>query len=697
MIRNNSLYIFLLLCFLYSVDAWGQCMSIPVSLEERVVQSHAIVLGELIEKECFIEEETGNIYTANRIQVTAWLKNARGLSEVCIITRGGIVGDRALVVKPSLHIQPNHEYIFFLESETYSEDHKDWRTRHPHVPQSFVYAVGQGAIIKQFGLYRDMMAEPVRDEEWMFNKIGEWTKTSPVTPDGISFEARPFQGDGQISSRSMNISSFGPNPTPAGTILSSDFLTIQGSNLGTSGTVFYRNADNGGSSLISAGVPSDYVSWSSNQITHKIPNGAGTGTFQVQVSGGGTFTSSSPLTIPYSHINVNSSFSGFPVPTRQVARLVDLNGSGGYDFLYSNTFNANGPAVAAFERALTTWKCGIGINFNIAGTTASNNASTTDGINLVLFSSSLPAGVLGRATISFSGTANSNCQLENTLWYMNDLDIAFSSTIGGGGWNYGPANPNFNQSDFESVALHELGHIIGLDHVINTSSVMHFALTNGTTRRELSPNELNGGNAKIASSQGICPQILNQVSGEFVPSFSSNCFLPVDLISFEAERVDAFHNKLAWVANESDNSGYIIERSRDGEVFDYLTFVRSNGDGEQSYTYLDRSSGGEAWYYRLSEENFDGEVARLGIRFVSGDGAKLPALIALPGKQVQLGAHDFNRLDLNIYHLDGRLVYTNDAVSGQGVIQLQSLPNGIYIYQIKQGTQIKTDKIVLLD
>ena len=696
MIRNNNLFIFLLLCFFYSVELWGQCMSVPVSLEERVVQSHAIVLGELIEKECFIEEETGYIYTANRIQVTAWLKGVKGLSEVCIITHGGVVGDRALVVKPSLHIQPNHEYIFFLDSETYSEDHKEWRNRYPHIPQSFVYAVGQGAIIKQFGLYRDIMSEPVRDEEWMFHKISEWTKTTPITPDGIIFEARPFQGDGQISSRGMTISSFSPNPTPAGTTLASDFLTIQGSNLGTSGTVFYRNADNGGSNLISAGVPSDYVSWSSNQITHKIPNGAGTGTFQVQVSGGGTFTSSSTLTIPYAHININSDFSGFPAPTRQVARLVNKNGSGGYSFQYNTNFATNTAAADAFERALQSWQCGIGLNFIISGTTAANAASTSDGINLVFFSGSLGAGVLGRANIGFSGSANGTCNQQNSVWYINDLDIAFTPSPPGGGWNFGPGNPSFNQSDFESVALHELGHALGLDHVINTSSVMHFALTNGTTRRTLSNNEINGGNAKITSSLGLCFSP-NGVSGEFVTSFPSSCFLPVDLISFEAKRSDESSNKLSWVANESDNSGYILERSKDGEVFDYLTFVRSEGDGEQSYTYVDRSAGGEAWYYRLSDENLDGEVDRLGIRFVGGDVTDLPALLALPGKQVQLGAHDFNSLDLRIFHLDGRLVYSNNGVAGQGPIQLQSLPNGIYIYQLKHGAQIRTDKIVLLD
>jgi hypothetical protein len=81
--------------------------------------------------------------------------------------------------------------------------------------------------------------------------------------------------------------------------------------------------------------------------------------------------------------------------------------------------------------------------------------------------------------------------LENN-WYVSDIDIIFNSNIN---WQYDPAFPSQTQYDFESVALHELGHAHQLGHIIDNNGVMHYAISNGQTKRNLSPfSDIAGGN-----------------------------------------------------------------------------------------------------------------------------------------------------------------------------------------------------------
>lgn len=190
-------------------------------------------------------------------------------------------------------------------------------------------------------------------------------------------------------------------------------LTITGSGFGASpGIVEFQNADDGGATVISPPNTTDYVSWRNGSITVKVPSNAGTGVFTVN----GTFTSASPLTIGYAHISIDDVFFNFASSVRQRYYLRNKNTLGGYSFLYNTTsgFSANAAAVAAFERALTEWRCPDKINWRSAGTTAAVFAQ--DGINSVLFDGSLPAGVLGTATSYLSASATAGCDMFNTVW-----------------------------------------------------------------------------------------------------------------------------------------------------------------------------------------------------------------------------------------------------------------------------------------
>ena len=674
----------------------AQCMTYAVSLEERVSQSEAVALGEVTMQMSYEVLETGRIYTANVIEVKAWLKNAVPDDKVIVITDGGVVGDRAMIVHPSLKLQMQHDYVLFLEADNDSLSNPILRQTMPGIRQCRAYADGQGAIIKQFGLYRDIHAEPVRDEEGMFNRVQKLSNESAVTPGGKPFAPRPYV-DNDLVWKSMPITGFSPTFTNAGTVDPDDFITIEGSGLGSPGNVFYANADNGGSNMVTSNVPSDYVSWSSTEIVAKVPDVAGTGTFTVQPASGPSSSSNSPLTVYYNHLSIYSEFQGFPEPTRQFVNLMNLNGDGGYDMFYNNNFDSNTAAKESFERALETWQCETGVNFVIAGTTPTNS-SGSDGTNLIFFNSSLPPGVLGQTSTFYTGWWQTGCTQENTVWFLDEFDIAFRPSPGGGGWNFGPGATPSGQTDFESVALHELGHAVGLGHVIDPNAVMHWAIPGGTDQRDLTPSEVDGGLAKIAISEDIC-FIPPGTAGSMIQSFPGSCgFLPVDLLSFEARRKDRNTNILTWKVYEYDNHYFEVLRAKDGTDFEHIGKVYAqNLENVNQYEWEDRHTMGRSWYYRLRQVDIDGTQEELGIRYVQGGSDEEPRVwLAGDGhlKLEGLGGLEASSMSFQLFTIDGKILFDGPVEHGSNSLIINNLPTGLLPYRIINGQQVYAGKLV---
>ncbi|MEW6470259.1 MAG: PKD domain-containing protein [Bacteroidota bacterium] len=469
----------------------GQCSLIEVSLAQRASASDLIVEGKVIAKNSYWDAEHKKIYTANRVEVYKIFKGSLAGTEIEVLTEGGTVGNYMIRVEPSLELNLGDVGVFTCETVK--------RFKVPvsksAVPQYEAYASVQGFIkydlvsltaAEPFRVYTDINAEVYKA---LLSSKKTWQTVIPfdIYSNASTNKSGPYPDV-------MSISGFSPTTVTAGT---GTTITITGTNFGAtqgSGVVRFRNADDGGSTTITP-LASQYVSWSNTQIVVEVPQNAGTGT--IQVVQGQTFTSSQTLTVSYAHLNVD-----FDPGSGTIAYETDHindNGSGGYTWRMNTGFDGNASAKASFLRAFDTWRCNTGVNWTIGATTSINDA-VSDGTNIICFDNTAPlsAGILGVCYSYWSGCASG----PTIIWYVNELDIIFDdgSNISPLTWEYGPAAPSGSEYDFETVAVHELGHGHQLGHVISPGAIMHYAISNGSSNRSLGTNDQAGGDYVQAKS-----------------------------------------------------------------------------------------------------------------------------------------------------------------------------------------------------
>lgn len=659
-------------------------MSFPVSLQERINGSQSLLLGTVTSRHCYTDEK-GNIYTLNKVTVDAWIKNHSPATEVFVITLGGVLNNKAQISFPAVQLTNGERYFFALENDNTVADDAGTRNLYPSVIQAMPYADAQGAWLYQNGKYHDLYTEGALTETALLQRIStfgfEARKPGGALYVPVVYSAKP--------DATTDVNAFFPNPTDAGTVDPTDFLTITGSGFGASpGTVTFPNADNGGSTNILPPNSSDYVTWTDNTIVVKVPSGssnnAGSGFFVVN----GIFTPPVPLIVRYNHISINSNFSGFGTDTRQRFYLRNLDGNGGYTFVYNTGFEANTAAVASFERAMNTWKCNTGINWRASGNTFTTYAP--DGENVVLFDASLPAGVLARATSYFSGAATGVCNLQNTVWWMEEIDVQARPNGSGVTWQFGPAPATGAQYDFETVLLHELGHAHGLGHRIAFNQLMHYAVSNATNIRTPASEEIQGGLDKMAYS--ILPTCFNPANSGS-PMIAATCITPVKLLSFTGE-LKRFGTELNWkTLNEVNAEKFEVQKSINSAAeFIAIGSVKSKGNSvnEMNYQFVDAAVQKGANYYRLKTVDKDGSFEYSPIVSVKvNEAIKSLSVYPNPVKN-ELVVISSARANTQLIDANGKIVRMLQLNAGNNTFDVSGLSNGLYYLLDKQtSTQIK--------
>lgn len=461
-------------CAVY-LAASAQCSVIEIPLAQRALASDLIVEGKVTAQHSFWNADNNMIYTANTIEIYKIFKGTLTASTIELLTVGGIVGDKMITAEPSLELKVGEVGIFTCENlKRFNVPFN----KKSSVPQYEAYASVQGFVRYNLaaGTASDVFKTYADIQSDVYSKV---LSTSFKNYKTVKEFDRDASLNKVLPSVQATITSFTPANITAGTF---SILQIDGTGFGAiqgAGTVGFKNADDGGATYINPDA-SQYLMWSDTQILVQVPDNAGTGTIRVTPDSGPQATSSGTLTVSYAEMNVL--FSGTVYQTKHF----DRNGTGGYVWQMNTNFDANANANAAFMRAFDSWRCNTGINWTIGSTTSINNA-VNDNTNCICFDNTNPlsAGILG---VCFSYWQGCGSPL---TWYVEELDIIFDdgSNIAPLTWEFGPSAPSGSEYDFESVAVHELGHGHQLAHVIDNTDVMNFSISNGTSLR--TPNASN--------------------------------------------------------------------------------------------------------------------------------------------------------------------------------------------------------------
>lgn len=593
-------------------------------MELRLSESDLAVVGAVISSDPFYNE-FGEIYTMHQLrvdQVAGPFAEFPTPDTLSFFTMGGTINEEQMIVYPSLRDINDAEGLFLLTNYTGNRVASNGETMYRPTavhesmmrfnPETGTFGEGDN-LIGNIGEINALLA----------------TTMGTTLNDRTGREWLPQP----VLNRSMmpSISGIAPINVSAGI---GDIITINGTGFGSAtGSVFLDSPDDGpGNSFTSVGSD-DILNWSNTQIRVRVISNGGSGRVIVRTAAGQQTTSSQSLSVDFAITNLNLSDGSVITPL-----LIDdeADGNGGYAFAVGNS-SANGglsladnaPALAAVSRAVNTWQQDGDYSIYLEGTTSIQQPSRDDNVNILAFGSNaydfdveLGSGTVGIAFSYYNACGSSEFE-------VTGMDVLFrrpGNPNGFGGsvnYNFGPGNGG--GTDFESVALHELGHTHQLKHVADPTEVMSFRITNGAFQRDISADTEEGANFISDLSQAYNPPVINcggdfnEIRNYLTFSQAGGAVLPVEWLGFRAQAT-AKTVTLDWAtATETGNDFFVVERSTDGRNFSEIDRVDApvtNLFGGE-YSAVDPAPLPGVSYYRIAQVDLTGERSYTNIEEVT--------------------------------------------------------------------------------
>jgi hypothetical protein len=179
---------------------------------------------------------------------------------------------------------------------------------------------------------------------------------------------------------------------------------------------------------------------------------------------------------------------------------------------------------------------------------------------------------------------------------------------------------------------------------------------------------------------------------------ANSTVLAVDLLTFEGIKGNK-NVKLLWkTSSEKNNDYFIIEKSSDGQIFEALAKVTSQGISSDilNYETFDNAPAAGMNYYRLKSVDKGGQIATskvVSVAFVEKIKLKVyPNPTITSNINVELTSDRDERIDFEVVDVVGRMVQTlsHNVTNGLNTIAFDnlSISKGIYFIRAKQNNVV---------
>ncbi len=514
------------------------------------------------------------------------------------------------------------------------------------------------------------------------------------------------------------VTAFTPRTLNAGV---GDTLYIYGENFGsTQGEVWFRNADNGGTSFIEGS--DGYIKyWSNTEIRVTVPSQvknntdkdfypAGTGKFKVVTANGKKAKSPRRLTIGYALMNV-----GIPdsMSDYRLYLVKNKNKNGLVFTLHSNVVSNSG-AVICIERALLAWSNYLCFELSLERDSNGNyvtvNSGDIAGKNVILYN---PAWKNGMYTIENNNLCCPDSINNRRYWYRESKSDIGYGQLGNTPWSYKTSGSvSSGSASFYNAFLHEVGHVLGLDHVIAPRELMYYEIdTNSSQQIFVFPpqgNLKNGIDRVVDDSYNIlwadCPYLetmdtMPEINYFAIDSGNANTrYSNVELNN------DCNISPDCYMVSENQN----FENAH-WEVYDKAPIYEFNSYGLKKVYFKVRGYGREsvtAYDYInyqcmvdldwIDIKNSNGRFAEpnTSVNTISENDITVYPVPFSDYINIIVPANQQDNYKLKITDVNGRVILTTHITTKEKRINLSNLSKGIYFVTVIGNENIFYKKIV---
>lgn len=295
-----------------------------------------------------------------------------------------------------------------------------------------------------------------------------------------------------------------------------------------------------------------------------------------------------------------------------------LNGIGNYYANHVTLNNSNGVTINIPLKVNGTFSFMNGIldmGTPLATVTFTSNANVS-GINSANDASHIHGDVIKEGVGNFTYPVGNGIKYQpvevNATANGSGIKVRYNSSDAGSGFfsNLGTAStPLIAYNGLEYWDINPLSTAIGSVN-IHWDSYNNVGILNVSDLRvahKLGSNWYNEGGSGVGSI-GVGSVLSNNLNswGAFTLGSQINSPLPVLWLNVEGTLNSTNHANLLFKVNERNVQSYGIEKSMDGLDFQQVDVVKSNGNGINTYTYLDLEELKTTTFYRIKEIDNDG-------------------------------------------------------------------------------------------